>query len=111
MTIKTPALRSKKLTDAAKGQTCTLQIVGVCNMNPESVVFAHFPSETHGMAYKSDDFWGADACHHCHDVIDGRVHYDFEPGEKAEYMLNALHRTLSRRLRAGLIEVKGGKYV
>ncbi|WP_407330577.1 DUF1364 domain-containing protein [Enterovibrio sp. 27052020O] len=110
MAFKQPALRSKKLTDAARGQTCTLQIVGVCNQNPETVVFAHFPSETHGMAYKSDDFWGGDACSHCHDVMDGRGRYHFEPGEKEQYMLQSLHTTLSRRIRDGVIDVKGGKY-
>ncbi|WP_232314372.1 nuclease domain-containing protein [Grimontia marina] len=80
-------------------------------MNPETVVFAHFPSETHGIAYKSDDFWGADVCSACHDVIDGRCGYAFELGEREEYMLNGLHRTLSRRIRAGLITVEGGEYV
>lgn len=107
MTMKKPAIRSKALTEAARGQECTLQISGVCCFNPETVVFAHFPSATHGMAYKSDDFWGADACMNCHDVMDGRVSYDFEPGEREEYMLRAVHATLARRVRAGLIKIKG----
>ncbi|MDF2185884.1 DUF1364 domain-containing protein [Grimontia hollisae] len=106
MNMKKPAIRSKALTDAARGQECTLQISGVCNFNPETVVFAHFPSVTHGMAYKSDDFWGADVCSSCHDVIDGRVTFDFEQGEREEYMLRAVHATLSRRVRAGLIQIK-----
>ncbi|MEI8609966.1 DUF1364 family protein [Enterovibrio sp. Hal110] len=107
MNLKTPAIRSKKLTQAARGQDCTLQIQGICCFNSETVVFAHFPSATHGMSYKSDDFWGADACVNCHDVIDGRVKYEFGPGEKEDYMLRALHLTLARRIRLGLIQVKG----
>ena len=43
---------------AAKGEQCTLNIAGVCNYNPETVVFCHFPSETHGMGLKSDDLSG-----------------------------------------------------
>lgn len=111
MKAKAPALRSKKLTDGARGQQCALQIVGVCNYNPETVVLAHLPSETHGMAYKSDDIWGVDACSACHDAIDGRTGYEFESGERERYMLRALHITLMRRVRAGVIEIKGAKYV
>ncbi|MGF1723186.1 nuclease domain-containing protein [Photobacterium nomapromontoriensis] len=57
MAFKSPALRSDKLRKAAKGQQCVVQIMGVCNFNPETVVLAHLPSNTHGMAYKSDDIW------------------------------------------------------
>ncbi len=111
MTIKTPALRSKKLTEGAKGKQCSLQIPGVCTFNPETVVFAHLPSGTQGMAYKSDDFWGVDACMGCHDAIDGRNGYRFEPGEKEQYLLQALHITLSRRIRDGIIVIQGATYV
>ena len=109
MAIKTPALRSDKLRKAAKGQQCAVQILGVCNFNPETVVLAHLPNSTHGMAYKGDDIFAVDACHACHDVLDGRASYDWQPGEKEQYMLNALHLTLMRRVREGVIGVKGGQ--
>ncbi len=108
---KSPALRSNKLRQAAKGQQCAIQILGVCNFNPETVVLAHLLSVTHGMAYKSDDIWGIDCCSSCHDVIDGRAKYDFLPGEKEQYCLNALHITLMRRVRNGQLSVEGAKFV
>ena len=111
MVIKTPALRSDKLRNAAKGQQCTVQILGVCNFTPETVVLAHLPSITHGMAYKSDDIWAVDCCSACHDCLDGRVPYDWQPGEKEQYMLNALHLTFMRRVHEGIIDVKGAKFV
>ncbi|PSW47139.1 hypothetical protein C0W66_19795 [Photobacterium kishitanii] len=55
---KTPALRSDKLHKGAKGQQCAVQILGVCNFNPETVVL----STTNGIAYKSDDIWAVDCC-------------------------------------------------
>ncbi|WP_268875001.1 nuclease domain-containing protein [Photobacterium kishitanii] len=42
----------------AKGQQCAVQILGVCNFNPETVVL----STTNGIAYKSDDIWAVDCC-------------------------------------------------
>ena len=111
MFCKSPALRSDKLRKAAKGQQCAVQVLGVCNFNPETVVLAHLPSQTHGMAYKSDDIWAVDCCSSCHDALDGRVPFEWQSGEKEQYMLNALHITLMRRVRDGLIEVKGAKNV
>lgn len=110
MAPKTPALRSKKLRDAAKGKQCTVQLMGVCTFNPETVVLAHLPSETHGMAYKSDDIFAVDCCSACHDAIDGRTPYSFEPGVKEMTLLQALHRTLMRRVCEGLITVKGAAW-
>ncbi|WP_258177743.1 DUF1364 domain-containing protein [Photobacterium phosphoreum] len=49
MHSKTSSLRSNKLRKAAKGQQCSVQILGVCNFNPETVVLAHLPSTTYGM--------------------------------------------------------------
>ena len=46
-----------KLTKAAKGQECTIQLFPYCNFNPETTVFAHAPSEDKGMARKSPDWW------------------------------------------------------
>ncbi|MGF1727050.1 DUF1364 domain-containing protein [Photobacterium nomapromontoriensis] len=106
MAFKEPALRSDKLRKAAKGQQCAVQIIGVCNFNPETVVLAHLPINTHGMAYKSDDIWAVDCCSSCHDVLDGRVRFEWLPGEKEQYMLNALHVTLMRRVRDGVISIE-----
>ncbi len=72
---KQQAMRSNKLRKSAKGQQCTIQIPDICNNNPETVVLCHLPSENHGIAYKSDDFWAVYGCSSCHDVIDGRKSY------------------------------------
>lgn len=97
-----------KLTAAAKGQECTLQIHPYCLNQSETVVFCHFPSQTHGMALKSPDWWGADGCVACHSIIDSRDpqavrHLGWKEIEKC--MWRGLHRTLARRIEQGLIKV------
>lgn len=106
MMFKTPALRNNKLRNAAKGQQCAVQIIGVCNFNPGTVVLAHLPSTTHGVAYKSDDFWAVDCCSNCHDVLDGRVPFEWLVGEKEQYILAALRITLMRRIRDGILIIQ-----
>ncbi|MFM0958006.1 DUF1364 domain-containing protein [Yersinia enterocolitica] len=102
---KSPAFRSKTLRDSARGQCCTLQIPGICNGNPETTVLCHLPSSTHGMGYKSDDFWAVFGCSDCHDVIDGRVPYDWRVGERDELLLQAIHDTQKIWINEGLIGV------
>jgi len=96
-------IRSKKITEAARGQDCTLNIVGVCNHNPATVVLCHFPDETHGMGQKSCDLSAGFGCSSCHDAIDGRM-----TGEVVEDMLASrdwyLRRSQTRTMRK-LIEM------
>ncbi|CNE68443.1 82 prophage-derived uncharacterized protein ybcO [Yersinia rohdei] len=92
--MKSLAFRSKALRDFARGQCCTLQIPGICNSNPETTVLCHLSSSTHGMGYKSDDFWAVYGCSDCHDVIDGRVPYEWQSGELEDTILLALYATL-----------------
>ncbi|ENY0908407.1 DUF1364 domain-containing protein [Serratia marcescens] len=102
---KSPAFRSKALRDSARGQCCTLQISGICNGNQETTVLCHLPSSTHGMGYKSDDYWAVFGCSSCHDVIDGRIPYDWRSGELHEVLFYALHRTISIWLECDLLKV------
>ena len=95
-----------KLRKSAKGQDCTLNIVGVCNHNPETTVLAHLPSEYKGMGNKSPDFCGAFCCSSCHDVIDGRVHHILMVEDKEWYMRRAMVRTWKIWIDEGYIEVK-----
>lgn len=104
---KAPAYRSKALRDSAQGRCCTLQIPGICNGNPETTVLCHLPSSTHGMGYKSDDYWAVFGCSSCHDVIDGRTPYDWRPGELEETYLHALHQTLRIWFDMEMIYIKG----
>lgn len=103
---KSPAFRSKALRDSARGQCCTLQIPGICNGNPETTVLCHLPSNTHGMGYKSDDYWAVFGCSSCHDAIDGRIPYDWRPGELNELLFYGLHRTISIWVGCALLEMK-----
>lgn len=95
--------------EAAKGQDCTVNAVGVCNYDPATTVFAHLSDESKGMGTKSDDLSGCDACHACHDWIDRRRN-DGPPEEEREwYMRRAQVRTLRRRIEQGIITIKGHK--
>lgn len=102
-------MKSQALRDSAKGQDCTLQIPGACNYDPATVVFVHFPDESHGMARKSDDISGGFGCSGCHDVIDRRVPYDFAAGDREWFMRRAQNRTMRRWIELGLVTVKGLK--
>lgn len=65
----------QRIRDAARGQPCTLQIDGICNGNPATSVWAHWPGIDAGrsMGLKGIDLAGAVACSSCHDVLDGRA--------------------------------------
>lgn len=96
-------VKSNKLRKSARGQDCTLSIPDVCNYNPETVVLCHFPSEI--AASKSTDMSSGFGCSACHDVIDGRVPYDFEPGDKEYFMRRSQNRTHNVWLSMGLLKV------
>lgn len=100
-------IRSKQYTDGARGQDCTLQIVGVCTNR--NVVFCHFPDESHGTALKADDHVGGDGCMDCHDVVDRRRwSTDFEE-HREFYLRRAQNRTIRNRIEQGLLTMKGHK--
>lgn len=65
--------KSKKLTQAAQGQPCTLRL-SCCNHNPETTVFAHYRMfGWAGMAQKPPNYCGCFACSDCHDALDRRT--------------------------------------
>lgn len=74
----------------------------------ETTVLAHAPSELKGMGNKSPDWWGADACSACHDLVDGRQRVtDITAEEIYRAHIRGVFRTLQRRIEEGLIIVKG----
>lgn len=95
-------IRSKKITNAARGEQCTLQIVGVCNGNPETVVFCHFPDESHGISLKSDDLSGGFGCFACHQAID--LH-KVEEEDREWYMRRSQTRTMRRLVERGVVKI------
>ena len=103
-------IRSDDVREAAEGQPCTLQIVGVCNGDRSTTVLAHLPDESHGMARKSDDLSACFACDACHSVIDGRAKW---PGSEREYrdwyFRRAMVRTWRILVEMDILKIKGAK--
>lgn len=62
--------KSDKLRKSAKGQTCTMQVAGVCNMNCETTVLAHINTDGSAMGAKGDDYSACFACSDCHAWLD-----------------------------------------
>jgi hypothetical protein len=99
-------IRSKKITQSAKGESCTVRIFGACNGNPETTVLAHLPSNQHGMGLKSSDLCAVFSCSGCHDVIDRRVSIGEEFETRREwYLLRAVIETHERMVERGILRV------
>lgn len=99
-------IRSNKIRQAARGEQCTVQIVGTCRRDPETVVFAHLPDVSHGMALKASDHCGVFCCASCHDMIDGRTKPSDEfKTHKDWYLRMAYQRTMARLFEVGVVRV------
>ena len=61
--------RSKKIMNSAKGENCTLRLIGICNFNPETTISAHI-GRRRGMGIKAGDNMVVYACRDCHSEID-----------------------------------------
>jgi hypothetical protein len=61
-----------KITASARGESCTLNLPGVCNYDPDTVVWAHSNrgSDGKGLGLKAKDENGAYACYSCHCTYD-----------------------------------------
>lgn len=92
--------RSKKITDSARGENCTMRLPGICNFNPETVVFAHV-GRRRGTGIKCGDNFGVYACSACHTKIDK------DPKSKnADDILRALEETQEKLIDKGLMVLK-----
>ena len=108
--LKAVRIESKHIRNAAKGEHCTLQIVGACQGGTETTVLAHLPDESHGMGRKADDLSACYACGACHDVLDGRQRWpesEDRPDVRQFYMRRAQTRTLRRLVELGVVTIKG----
>lgn len=94
---KQPRIESKRLRDAAKGESCVL-----CANGPdETTVLAHLPiAGEFGVGMKTDDLIGAHVCATHHAYLDG-------PEGRQDWRTRflALVRTLRRLQRLGLLSV------
>ena len=99
-----PMYRNKRLLDAARGQECMVQIPGVCNNNPETVVAAHSNQLKHGKGggLKAHDCYVAWACYACHAELDqGKMRYE----KKCEYWQAGFERTMLQMFLQGIVKV------
>jgi len=100
------AIVSRKIRTSARDEDCTVQIVGVCNYRPETVVLAHLPDETKGMGKKADDISACYCCSACHDALDGRQWSPELEDRRDWYMRRAMVRTWRRLIEKGLVVIK-----
>ncbi|CAK1923863.1 DUF1364 domain-containing protein [Vibrio crassostreae] len=80
-------VESTKIRNSAKGQDCTLRLVGVCNFNSETTILAHV-GYGGGWATKCGDNMAVYACSDCHSEIDRKGR-----GEYADDKLRAVEET------------------
>lgn len=92
---------SQKIRNSAKGQTCTLQFMGICNHNPETTVLAHIRDSFKGMGNKASDLSAVYACSSCHDYLD--VQHGRKPVMSNEALLNYVLGGL-QRTHASMVE-------
>lgn len=73
--IKSRGPKMTPIRRAARGQDCMLQILGVCNGDPNTTVLCHSNqlSDGKGMGLKAPDTEACFGCSSCHDVLDGRA--------------------------------------
>jgi len=106
MLAKSKPIRSQKLRDSAEGEHCTIEILGVCNCDPDTTVLCHLPDESKGGSRKADDISCCYGCSACHSVIDGRVSSVFySESDRQWYMRRAMVRTWRRMIEKGLIKI------
>ena len=69
---KNPRRENKAFRDLARLQDCTMNVPGVCNYMPETVVLAHsnWMEDNKGKGYKAHDHTGVWACYACHSWLD-----------------------------------------
>lgn len=87
-------MKIKKITEAARGRECTIQLHPYCNGDTSTTVFCHAPSERKGTGLKSPDFWGAFGCSACHDIVDLRfISDDISRKEIDDGFIRGIFRT------------------
>ncbi len=96
-------IRSKKILESARGEQCTVQLNGICNHDPETVVFAHLGGA--GMGLKQHDYNGCYCCASCHDEVDRRTR--LLDAEYVDHQFRiGMQRTLDILVEKGLVVIK-----
>jgi len=100
-------IKSKQVRDSARGESCTVQIAGVCNYDDQTTILAHLPDESNGMGKKADDISACYACSCCHDAIDKRITSIELETDREWYLRRAMVRTWRRLVEKGVVSIKG----
>ena len=104
--LKRQPYRNRKITESARGQSCTLNFKG-CTNDTETVVLCHSPFEEDGSgtAQKSDDIFGAYGCAHCHDLLDCRKYVDggIMTVDRRDIFHRAMKKTIRKLIERGII--------
>lgn len=95
-----------KITKSAKGENCTVRIIGYCNSNPETVVLAHLSGIRfkHGTGQKVSDLHGAYCCSSCHNALDGRVRTNHTRDQLKLWHLEGVIETQLNLINKGLLK-------
>lgn len=102
---KQQMIRSKKITQSAKGKACKIRLPGICSYDNSKTMFCHIDRiyAGKGMGNKSHDIFGIDGCHECHkELHSGRLSRE----QIDEIYLRGLCETQLRLFEEGLINVK-----
>ena len=103
--LKQKPIRSKKITQSARGEACTM-FSPVCNGGgDDATVFCHSNDSVAGKggSQKADDIFGFFGCSACHSWFD---HKQAASWILNEYEKKAVYRTQRRLIDMGLIIVK-----
>ena len=93
-----------KITESARNEDCQVRIIGVCNFDPATTVFAHLGGG--GIAGKRSDILGAYCCSNCHDIVDGRVKTKIPEMSYRLDFYDGVARTQEMLVNKGLIIIK-----
>jgi len=104
-------IRSKKLLDGARDQTCVN-----CGRRDGTVVAAHYTGLRSsllgkGTGHKPHDLCVADLCHKCHyafDVAGGGSTFEKKIDKSEQFLFNII-KTMIRRVDQGVITIEGMK--
>lgn len=100
------SVRSKLITNAARGERCTLRLPGYCNGRVDTTVACHLPGHNKGVGKKVNDLHIAFACSACHDIIDGRFRsHHLNGGVILDACLRGLSETQHRLVELGFIVI------
>lgn len=104
------------ITESARGEYCSIRIVGACKHIPETVVWCHANGSAagKGVGWKSPDILGAYGCAACHDLYDRRRYKDDDgqviPRADIELAFWQGHaRSVLRLIEKGIVLTERGK--